>query len=71
MPRAPSVERVQALAGGAPKYAACEVFGREPGVTGLVGGAKGVPPEWNDKGANDKGGTDGVVATEQASTDVK
>ena len=40
MPRAPSVERVQALAGGAPKYAACEVFDREPGVTGLVGGER-------------------------------
>jgi uncharacterized protein DUF3313 len=66
MPRAPSVERVQALAGGAPKYAACETFGREPGVTGLVGGAIGVPPEWNDKG-----GTDGVVVTEQAQTSAR
>lgn len=71
MPRTPSLERVQALAGGAPKYAACEAFGREPGVTGLVGGAIGVPPEWNDKGGSDKGGTDGVVATEQAATNVR
>jgi Protein of unknown function (DUF3313) len=50
MPRAPSVDRVKAMAGGAPKYAACETFGREPGVVGAIGGAIGVPPEWNDKG---------------------
>ncbi len=66
MPRAPSLVRVQALAGRAPKYAACEACGREPGVTGLVGGAIGVPPEWNDKG-----GTDGVVAAEQSPTNVR
>jgi Protein of unknown function (DUF3313) len=66
MPRTPSWDRVQALAGGSPKYPACEAFGREPGVIGLIGGAIGVPPEWNDKG-----GTDGVVAGEQAPTNVK
>lgn len=66
MPRTLSLERVQAMAGGAPKYAACEVFGREPGVAGVIGGTIGVPPEWNDKG-----GTDGVVAAEQASTNVR
>jgi hypothetical protein len=65
MPRTPSLERVRALAGGPPKYAACAAFGREPGVTGLVGGAIGVPPEWNDKG-----GTDGIVATDQAPKNV-
>lgn len=64
MPRTPSLERFQAAAGGAPKYAACEAFGREPGVSGLIGGAIGVPPEWNDKG-----GTDGVVAAEQVTTE--
>jgi Protein of unknown function (DUF3313) len=51
--RAPSFERVQAMAGGKPKYAACEAFGREPGVVGLIGATVGVPPEWNDKGSND------------------
>ncbi len=47
----PSAERLQSWAGGAPKYAACEVFGREQGVTGLVSGAVGLPPEWTDKGS--------------------
>ena len=45
----PSMDRIQSWAGGAPKYAACEAFGREPGIAGLVGGAIGVPPGWNDK----------------------
>ncbi|WP_225702330.1 DUF3313 domain-containing protein [Bradyrhizobium cenepequi] len=45
----PSMDRIQSWAGGAPKYAACEAFGREPGIAGLVGGAIGVPPDWNDK----------------------
>ncbi|MEW6121485.1 MAG: DUF3313 domain-containing protein [Pseudomonadota bacterium] len=46
----PSAQRLQSWAGGAPKYAACEAFGREQGVTGLVSGAMGLPPEWTDKG---------------------
>jgi hypothetical protein len=37
--------------GGAPKESACEVFGRGPGVPGLMGGALGLPPEMTDKGA--------------------
>ena len=28
-----------------------EAFGREQGVTGLVSGAVGLPPEWTDKGS--------------------
>ncbi len=47
----PPVERVAALAGGAPKYAACDAYGRAPGVAGLVSGVVGAPPEWTDKGA--------------------
>ncbi|OYY83196.1 MAG: DUF3313 domain-containing protein, partial [Rhizobiales bacterium 35-66-30] len=47
----PSMERLQSLAGGAPKYSACAVFGREQGVGGLLSGAVGLPPEWTDKGA--------------------
>lgn len=66
MARPPSPERIQAMAGGRPKYAACEAFGREPGVSGMIGQAIGVPPEWNDKG-----GTDGVAAAEQAPKNVK
>ncbi|TCT04664.1 DUF3313 domain-containing protein [Aquabacter spiritensis] len=46
----PSPERFQSWAGGAPKHAACEVFGREPGIAGLVSGAVGMPQEWTDKG---------------------
>ncbi|WP_035714995.1 DUF3313 domain-containing protein [Azorhizobium doebereinerae] len=49
----PPVERFQALAGGAPKYAACDAFGRAPGVAGLVSGAVGTPPEWTDKGSGE------------------
>ncbi|MEP9379806.1 DUF3313 domain-containing protein [Aquabacter sp. CN5-332] len=57
----PSMERLQSWAGGAPKYAACEAFGREQGVTGLVSGAMGLPPEWTDKGSGA-----GVVAAAPA-----
>jgi hypothetical protein len=39
------------MAGGAPKQAVCEAFGRAPGVTGLIGGIVGAPPEWTDRGA--------------------
>lgn len=57
----PSFERLQALAGGQPKYEACEVFGRAPGVAGFLGGAVGAPPEWHDKG-----GADTVAVATQA-----
>ncbi|MFG1462023.1 DUF3313 domain-containing protein [Xanthobacter sp. DSM 24535] len=56
----PSMERLQSLAGGAPKYSACEIFGREQGVAGLVSGAVGLPPEWTDKGT---GGATAVTQT--------
>lgn len=59
----PSLERIQAMAGGQPKYTACEAFGRAPGMAGLIGGAVGAPPEWNDKG-----GTDGIAMAGQAPT---
>lgn len=52
LPSPPSIERIQSLAGGAPKHPACEAFGREPGLVGLVGGAIGAPPEWTDKGSD-------------------
>ncbi len=51
LPSPPSIERIQSLAGGAPKYPACEAFGREPGLVGLVSGVVGTPPEWTDKGS--------------------
>ena len=36
--------------GFAPKYAACESYGRYPGLVGLVGDQIGLPPEWTDSG---------------------
>ncbi len=62
-PKPPSVERLQAWAGGAPKHAACAAFGREPGIAGLVSGAVGLPQEWTDKGNG--GDTGSVVATKE------
>jgi hypothetical protein len=51
LPSMPSMQRVQSMLGGAPKQKACEAFGRGAGLTGLVGGAIGLPPEWTDEGA--------------------
>lgn len=50
MPGLPSGQRLQTMVGGAPKQAVCEAFGRAPGVTGVIGGIVGAPPEWTDKG---------------------
>lgn len=47
----PSMQKVGSAIGFAPKYAACESYGRSPGIAGLVGGKIGLPPEWTDKGA--------------------
>ena len=46
----PSLEKVGSNIGLAPKYAACESYGRAPGIAGLVGGKLGLPPEWTDDG---------------------
>lgn len=53
IPGLPSAQRVQAMSGGASSQAACEAFGRAPGVSGFLGGIVGAPPEWTDKGAAD------------------
>lgn len=45
----PSGQRIQSWLGGAPKYAACDTFGRAPGLPGLIAGKVGAPPEWTDK----------------------
>lgn len=45
----PSRQRVQSLLGGKPKYAACEAFGRAPGLVGAVAAKYGAPPQWTDK----------------------
>ncbi|WP_316171697.1 DUF3313 domain-containing protein [Bradyrhizobium sp. SZCCHNRI1058] len=51
VPKLPSIERIGAALGGKPKNAACEAFGRDPGVIGMVANRLGAPPEWVDKGA--------------------
>jgi hypothetical protein len=51
MPSLPSIHSVNAMLGGAPSEAACEVFGRGPGVVGMIGDTIGLPPEWTDHGA--------------------
>ncbi|MBR0706232.1 DUF3313 domain-containing protein [Bradyrhizobium liaoningense] len=47
----PSFSKIGSSFGGKPKYEACEAFGRDPGVVGMVAGGLGLPPEWSDKGA--------------------
>ncbi len=46
----PTMQRVTSYLGGAPKYAACDAFGRS-GVRRLIGSRLGAPPEWADDGA--------------------
>nr|WP_180902277.1 MULTISPECIES: DUF3313 domain-containing protein [unclassified Martelella] len=45
----PSKHGVQSWLGGKPKYAACEAFGRAPGVFGAIAANYGLPPEWTEK----------------------
>ncbi|MBV8699996.1 DUF3313 domain-containing protein [Bradyrhizobium sp.] len=51
LPALPSIEKLGAQLGGAPKYPACEAFGRPPGLVGMLGHGIGLPPDWTDKGA--------------------
>jgi hypothetical protein len=51
LPSAPSLQKIGSSLGGKPKYAACETFGRGPGVPGLIAARIGLPPEWSDDGA--------------------
>lgn len=46
----PSWQKISSDIGFAPKYAACENFGRSPGIVGFAGDKMGLPPEWTDKG---------------------
>jgi hypothetical protein len=50
MPSLPSVQRIGSMFGTAPKQSVCDGFGRS-GLTGMVAGRLGMPPEWTDKGA--------------------
>lgn len=47
----PSWHKINSAMGFAPKYAACEKYGRSPGLVGAMGGQIGLPPEWTDNGA--------------------
>ncbi|MGU3494384.1 DUF3313 domain-containing protein [Xanthobacteraceae bacterium A53D] len=47
----PSWQKLNSAMGHTPKYAACERYGRYPGVVGVLGGQLGMPPEWTDRGA--------------------
>ncbi|MFB9948816.1 DUF3313 domain-containing protein [Rhizobium puerariae] len=45
----PSRQRMQSWLGGKPKYAACDAFGRAPGLIGVVASKYGAPPQWTEK----------------------
>jgi hypothetical protein len=45
----PSKQRMQSWLGGKPKYAACDAFGRAPGLVGAVASKYGAPPQWTEK----------------------
>ncbi|MGJ5178388.1 DUF3313 domain-containing protein [Bradyrhizobium oligotrophicum] len=62
-PKIPSIDRIGAALGGKPKNAACEAFGRDPGLIGMVANRLGAPPEWVDKGAAP---TDAQASTQMA-----
>lgn len=47
LPSLPSMQRIKSLFGGAPKESACDDFGRV-GVTDMIAGQIGLPPEWTD-----------------------
>ncbi|MBO9134912.1 DUF3313 domain-containing protein [Rhizobium sp. B230/85] len=46
----PSRQKLRSQLGGAPKNAACEAYGRAPGVSGLALSLLGTPPSWSDSG---------------------
>lgn len=50
LPRIPSGQKIKTSLGGAAKYEACRAFGPAPGITGMIGGQLGLPPNWTDKG---------------------
>lgn len=51
LPSLPSIEQLGILLGREPKNPACKVFGKHPGVAGMIGERIGLPPDWTDKGA--------------------
>lgn len=53
LPSLPRMHRLKSGFGGAPKEGACDAFGRS-GVTDIVAGRFGFPPEWTDDGAREE-----------------
>jgi len=49
LPKIPSGQRIKSGLGGKPKYSACEIFGRSPGLKDLAASQVGMPPFWTDK----------------------
>ena len=47
----PAWHKIKSSVGLSPKQAACEAYGRYPGIKGLIGDQLGLPPEWTDDGA--------------------
>lgn len=45
----PSGQRIKSALGGKPKYAACDAFGRSPGLAGVIADKVGAPPQWTDR----------------------
>lgn len=45
----PSRQRARSWLGGKPKYAACDAFGRAPGLLGALASKYGAPPQWTEK----------------------
>lgn len=44
----PSMQNMREFLGGQPKETACERYGANPGLAGVVGGILGAPPKWTD-----------------------
>jgi hypothetical protein len=49
LPKIPSGQRIKSGLGGKPKYPACEIFGRSPGLKEFAASQVGMPPSWTDK----------------------
>lgn len=47
----PSGQKLKSQLGGKPKNAACEAYGRAPGIGGALAGVVGAPPSWTDHAA--------------------
>ncbi len=50
VPEMPTMQAISEYFGGRPKHAACEPFGRNPGLGDTMGAKVGLPPAWTDEG---------------------